>query len=151
MPERASKPRFEGRQDGTGKVNRLAMAESAMRVVLAFHEAFNRHDLDGMARLLSSDCVLESAAPAPGGAACTGKEAVLQFWQGFFEQQPDARLEIEEVYGFGERGVMRWKRQQAGGDGYLRGAEIFRVKDDLICEQHSYVKGSYGQDIDPVE
>jgi len=128
-----------------GKVNRLAMAESAMRVILEFSEAFNRHDLPGMARLLSSECLLDSAVPAPGGTAYTGKEAVMQFWQGFFEQHPQARLEIEEIFGFGERGVLRWKRRQAGTAGYLRGAEIFRVKNDLICEQHSYVKGSYAQ------
>ncbi len=134
-----------------GKVNRLAMAESALRVILEFHEASNRHDLDGMARLMSSDCILDSAAPAPGGTMYAGKDAILQFWQGFFEQHPQARLEIEEIFGFGERGVLRWKRRQAGAAGYLRGVEIFRVKDDLICEQHSYVKGSYEQELAPAE
>jgi ketosteroid isomerase-like protein len=47
-----------------------------MRVVLAFNEAFNRHDVAGMMQLMSDDCVFEYTAPAPDGTVYAGKEAI---------------------------------------------------------------------------
>jgi hypothetical protein len=44
---------------------RMARLESGVRVVLAFNEAFNRHDVAGMMRLMSDDCVgVTSARPS---------------------------------------------------------------------------------------
>ena len=44
---------------------RMSRIESAIRIVLDFYEAFNRHDVAGMSKLLSDDCVIESASPLP--------------------------------------------------------------------------------------
>ena len=52
---------------------RMSRLESAMRVVLAFHEAFNRHDVAGMMALVSDDCVFENPEPTPAGAVYAGK------------------------------------------------------------------------------
>jgi ketosteroid isomerase-like protein len=123
---------------------RMARLESAMRVVLAFNEAFNRHDVAGMMQLMSDDCVFENTAPAPDGTAYTGKEAVTQFWQGFFRDSPHARISIEEIFGMGNRCIMRWRYEWIDADGnagHVRGVDIFQVKHGLICEKLSYVKG----------
>lgn len=123
---------------------RLSKFESAVRVVLAFNEAFNRHDVAAMMQLMSNDCIFENTAPAPDGTLYSGKEAIAQFWQEFFSQSPQARIEIEEVFGFGERCVMRWRYKwadEAGEKGHVRGVDIFRVRNGLICEKLSYVKG----------
>ncbi|MCB0242507.1 MAG: nuclear transport factor 2 family protein, partial [Anaerolineae bacterium] len=69
---------------------RLAKLETAMRVVLAFNEALNRHDVDDMMQLVTSDSVFENTAPAPDGTRFAGKEAVADFWHGFFEASPQA-------------------------------------------------------------
>ena len=124
--------------------SRLSKFESAVRVVLAFNEAFNRHDVAAMMQLMSDDCIFENTAPAPDGTVYAGKEAVTQFWQDFFSKSPQARIEIEEVFGFGERCVMRWRYtwvDEVGGKGHVRGVDIFRVRNGLICEKFSYVKG----------
>ena len=55
---------------------RMSKVESGVRVVLAFSEAFNRHDVTAMVELVTDDCVLEQAAPAPDGANHTGKDAL---------------------------------------------------------------------------
>ena len=118
---------------------RMSKIESAIRVVLDFNEAFNRHDVTGMMRLMSDDCVFENTDPAPDGTVYSGKEVVTQFWQDFFRESPRAHIEIEEIFGFGRRRVMRWKYNWV--DGHMRGVDIFQVKDDLITEKFSYVKG----------
>ncbi len=59
----------------------MSRVEEAIRAVLAFNEAFNRHDVAGMMALMSEDCVFENTAPAPDGTLYSGKEAVTQFWR----------------------------------------------------------------------
>jgi predicted SnoaL-like aldol condensation-catalyzing enzyme len=122
----------------------MSKLESALRVVLEFYEAFNHHDVAGMMQLMSDDCILENSEPAPDGAVFSGKEAVSRFWQGFFREPPHAHIEIEEIFGLGERCIMRWRygwEDRGGEKGHIRGVDIFRVKNDSICEKLSYVKG----------
>lgn len=88
---------------------RMSKLESGVRVVIEFNEAFNRHDVAGMMQLMSDDCIFENTDPAPDGAVFSGKEVVTQFWQNFFRQSPQALIEIEEIFGLGERCIMRWK------------------------------------------
>jgi steroid delta-isomerase-like uncharacterized protein len=115
-----------------------------MRVVLAFHEALNQHDVAGMMALMSDDCVFEDTTPAPDGTVYAGKEAVTQFWQDFFRASPQAHIKAEEMFGSGERCVMRWRYSWVdaqGEEGQVRGVDLFRVRDGLIREKLSYVKG----------
>jgi len=119
----------------------MARIESALRAVLEFTDALNRHDVAGMMRRVSETCVFESAGPPPDGAVYSGKEAIARFWQDFFRESPAARVEIEEAFGFGERCVLRWKWHGIPGGGHLRGVGLFREKDGLIGEVFFYVKG----------
>jgi ketosteroid isomerase-like protein len=123
---------------------RMSRLEAATRVVLEFNQAFNRHDVAGMMQLMSDDCVFENTHPAPDGTVSAGKEAVTQFWQVFFRESPQAHLEIEEIFGFGERCIVRWRYDwvdAAGKKGHVRGVDIFRVRSGSIREKLSYVKG----------
>lgn len=123
---------------------RMTRLETAIRIVLEFNEAFNRHDVAGMMRLMSDDCVFENTNPAPDGTVYSGKDAVTQFWQDFFRESPQAHIEIEEIFSLGLRCVMRWKYtwvDAAGKKGRVRGVDIFKIKDGLISEKLSYVKG----------
>jgi len=123
---------------------RMSRFESGVRTVLAFNEAFNRHDVAGMMGLMSEDCVFENTSPAPDGTVYKGKKAVTNFWQDFFRESPQAHIEIEEIFGLGFHVVMRWRYEwvdAAGIKGHVRGVDIFKFKDGLICEKLSYVKG----------
>jgi hypothetical protein len=78
----------------------------------------------------------------PPTALCT--RVVTQFWQDFFRESPHAHIEIEEIFGFGIRCIMRWRYEWVdvtGKKGYVRGVDIFQVKNGSICEKLSYVKG----------
>lgn len=124
---------------------RMKKIETALRVVLDFNDAFNQHDAAGMMALMTDDCVFENTDPAPDGTLYAGKEAVTRFWQDFFRQSPQAHIEIEEAFGLGnQRCVMRWRYSwvdASGASGHVRGVDIFKVRDGLICEKLSYVKG----------
>jgi steroid delta-isomerase-like uncharacterized protein len=122
----------------------MSKIELATRLVLAFNEAFNRHDVARMMALMSEDCVYEHNAPAPDGTQYLGKESISQFWQDFFRDSPEAHIEIEEIFGLGMHCIMRWRcdwEDEPGKKGHIRGVDIFKLKDGLICEQLSYVKG----------
>ncbi len=123
---------------------RMSKIESAARIVLEFNQAFNRHDVAAMMSLMSEDCVFENTAPAPDGTTYKGKEEVAKFWQEFFRQSPQARIEIEEIFSAGMRCVMRWTYHwidPEGNKGHVRGVDIFQVKNGYITEKFSYVKG----------
>jgi predicted SnoaL-like aldol condensation-catalyzing enzyme len=123
---------------------RMSRLETAIRIVLEFNEAFNRHDVAQMMQLMSDDCLFENTAPAPDGAVYLGKAAVTQFWQNFFHESPQAHIEIEEIFGLGLRCIMRWRYEwveAAGQKGHVRGVDIFRVEHGSIREKRSYVKG----------
>ncbi len=123
---------------------RMAQVESAMRTVLAFNQACNRHDVAAMMQLLTDDCVFEHFSPPPDGTRYTGKASIRQFWHDFFRAAPQAQIEAEEVSGLGLRCVMRWKYRwvdAAGAPAYVRGVDLIQVRNGLICEMLSYVKG----------
>jgi predicted SnoaL-like aldol condensation-catalyzing enzyme len=122
----------------------MSRLESGMRLVLDFNEAFNRHDVAGMMLLTSDDCKFENTAPGPDGTVYSGKEAIAQFWQEFFQESPQAHIEIEDISSLGARCIMRWRYDwvdATGKKGHVRGVDLFQVKGGLISEKLSYVKG----------
>ena len=123
---------------------RLSRIENAMRVVIEFNEAFNRHDVAAMMHLMSDDCVFENTYPSPDGTTYSGKEAVTKLWQDFFRDSPHAHIDIEEIFGLGNRCIMRWKYSWVDDDGkqgHVRGVDVFLVRDGYIQQKLSYVKG----------
>ena len=123
---------------------RMSKIESGVRIVLEFNEAFNRHDVAWMMQLMSDDCVFENTDPSPDGSLYAGKETVARFWHDFFLASPQAHIEVEEIFGLGLRCVARWRYDwvdAAGKKGHVRGVDLFKLKDGLICEKLSYVKG----------
>lgn len=125
---------------------RMSKFESSMRVVLAFNEAFNRHDVDGMMVLMSEDCIFENTSPAPDGTVYEGRAAVRAYWDDLFRESPEAHIKIEEIFSLGERCVMLWRRSWVDPQGearHVRGVDVFHVRNELIGEKLSYVKGAW--------
>lgn len=123
---------------------RLTRIEAGVRVVIAFNDAFNRHDVAAMMQLVTDDCVFENTTPAPDGTRYVGKPAFTQFWLDFFRASPHAHIQIEEIFSLGVRCVMRWRYEWVdaeGKPGHVRGVDVFQFKNGLICAKLSYVKG----------
>lgn len=123
---------------------RMARIEIGMRLLLAYRDAFNRHEVAAILDLFSADCCFESADPAPLGTTITGQTALEEYLLNFFRTYPQVHIQIEEVFALGLRGVMRWKLTWVAEDGQAqirRGMDLFQIKNERICEKLTYIKG----------
>ena len=118
--------------------------ESTLTTIRRFNDAFNRHDVEAIMALMTDDCVFENTSPAPDGERYEGQQAIRAFWQRFFAGTPSARFETEDMFASGDRCTVRWRYTWAEADGtpgYVRGVDVFRVRDGKVAEKLSYVKG----------
>ena len=121
----------------------LTEAQTTRMVIDRFNEAFNQHDADAVAQLLTDDTVFEDTSPAPDGRRIEGMPAVVAFWRGWFARNPDAVFEAEDVIVSGDRAVVRWvyRKVRSGEPWHLRGVDVFTVRDGKVAAKLAYVKG----------
>ena len=119
-------------------------AAEVERVVLAFTDATNRHDVDQMLALVSDDVVFEGTTP-PDGMRIEGDNAALRaLWEGIFRDSPNAIVETEELITCGDRctALLRYVFDaEHPSHGHVRAVDVIRVADGKITEKLSYVKG----------
>lgn len=116
----------------------------AATTALAFNAALNAGDLEAAQALLADDTVYENTYPAPDGTRLEGKAAVGAFWAEFLRASRAPHIEPEEVLACGDRVVLRWRYAwltPAGQPQHIRGVDVFKIRDGLIVEKLSYVKG----------
>lgn len=122
----------------------MSTTQPAAEVVARFNAALNARDVEAMLRLTTPDSVFENTHPPPDGARYVGQAALRAFWQAFFNNATEARIEVEDLVALGDRCVMRWRYHwvnPAGEAGHIRGIDLYTVRDGLIAEKLSYVKG----------
>ncbi len=113
-------------------------------VIGRFGAAWEAWDLDAIMALMSEDAVFESTGPAPDGVRIEGAAAVRAEWEGMFRDTRDAEFRFEEAFVSGDRATARWRfswTNDEGSRGHVRGADVMRVRDGLVVEKYSYVKG----------
>ncbi|MBM3940425.1 MAG: nuclear transport factor 2 family protein [SAR202 cluster bacterium] len=121
----------------------MATEADGIRIVERFNDVFNTHDVDAIMGFFTDDCLFESISPAPDGSRAQGQAEVRAFWDSFFRDNPTAYFETEELFGASDRYVVRWRftwRGTDGGRGYVRGADIMRLRDGKVAEKLAYVK-----------
>ena len=108
-----------------------------------FNAAFNRHDPDAVAALLTEDTVFEDTSPAPDGQRIEGKAGVAAYWRAWFARNPDAQFEAEETIVSGDRAIVRWvyRKMRNGQPWRLRGVDVFTIRDGKVAAKLAYVKG----------
>ena len=117
--------------------------QATRKAIDTFNDAFNRHDADALAALLTDDTIFEDTSPAPDGRRIEGKAAVIEHWRGWFARNQDARFEAEEIIVSGSRAVVRWvyRKVRDGQPWHLRGVDVFTVRDGRVAAKLAYVKG----------
>jgi ketosteroid isomerase-like protein len=123
--------------------NAATSDQRTRRVIDRFNEAFNRHDADALALVLTDDTVFEDTSPPPDGRRIEGKAAVLEFWRQWFSHNTEAVFDAEEVIVSGDRAVVRWvyRKPRNGQPWHLRGVDIFTVRGERVAAKLAYVKG----------
>jgi ketosteroid isomerase-like protein len=111
---------------------------SALAAVERFNAAFDARDVDAIMTTMTADCVFEDTSP-PDGERHVGAAAVRAAWEEFFAASPRAAFTEEEVLEAGDHVVVRWRYEYTGG--HVRGVDLFTVRDGLVAEKRSYVKG----------
>lgn len=117
--------------------------DETLEVVEEFHDAFNRQDIDAVMALMTGDCVFENTVLPPDGARHEGQAAVRAAFIEFFNTSPGALFETERVLAGVDHVVVCWRYQWSnpGGDGHVRGVDVFTLRNGKIAEKLSYVKG----------
>jgi len=121
------------------------MDDEARDTIQRFHDALNRRDLDALGDLITDDCVFDATSPAPDGTRHVGRQAVLEACRVFFAESPAAHFEMEEMFGAGDRVVVRFTgRGRHTGSLYgesptatdvtITGITIYRFEDGAIAE-----------------
>jgi ketosteroid isomerase-like protein len=113
-------------------------------VVERFGAAWEAWDLDAVMALMADDAVFESTGPAPDGVRLEGRDAIRAEWASMFTGTQDAEFRFEEAFVSDDRATARWVfswTNDDGSRGHVRGADVMRVRDGLIAEKLSYVKG----------
>lgn len=113
-------------------------------VVTRFNDALNAGDVEAMMRLTTEDTVFENTEPPPDGTRYAGQAAVRAFWERFFAGASAARIEVEDIFACGDRCAMTWTYRWTdhhGRSGHIRGVDVYRLREGLIAEKLSYVKG----------
>lgn len=121
----------------------MSTSDETRAVILAFHDAFNTHDVDAIMALMTDDVVFDDAT-GPDGEAYIGTEAVRGYWARFFASSPGAWFEPEDMFVADDRCGFAWRftfdKSKPDG-GHVRGVDFFRVRDGKVAEKFSYIKG----------
>jgi uncharacterized protein (TIGR03086 family) len=109
-----------------------------------FSAAFGSGDVDAIMALMTQDCVFEATGPAPDGERHEGAAEVRAMWEQLFGETHQPSFVEEDSFVSGDRAVLRWRFDWVGDDGapgHVRGVDVIRMRDGLVCEKLSYVKG----------
>ena len=111
------------------------------RTLARFNTAFGAADLDAAMALVTDDIVFDATSPSPDGQRQEGRDAVRAAWAEVMGT-PGMSFTEEESFVADDRAVVRWRYAWVGADpGHVRGIDLLRFRDGLVCEKLSYVKG----------
>ena len=117
---------------------------SRERLLQTFADAWNRHDVDALMSMMTSDCVFEaSTGNMIDGQRHEGQHAVRAAYAAVFEQYPDAHWGHARHFVIGDRGVSEWTFTGTLKDGKrveVTGCDLFTFRNGKIAIKNSFRK-----------
>ena len=113
-------------------------------VLKRFVAAWEAWDFEAIMDLMADEAFFESTGPAPDGRRLEGSAAIRAEWAAMFDGTRDAEFRFEEAFVCDDRATARWAfswTNPDGSRGHVRGADVMRIRDGLVVEKFSYVKG----------
>jgi taurine dehydrogenase small subunit len=114
------------------------------KMLVAFADAWNKHDVDALMSFMTPDGVFESSAGnTVNGERYEGQQAVRAAYASIFATYPDARWNNARHFVAGDRGVSEWTFTGTMKDGKrieVTGCDLFTFKNGKIALKNSYRK-----------
>lgn len=114
------------------------------RLLEAFSDAWNRHDVDALMSMMTTDCVFEaSGGNVVDGERHEGQRAVRAAYAAVFEQYPNAHWGDARHFVAGDRGVSEWTFTGTLKDGRrveVTGCDVFTFRNGKIAIKNSFRK-----------
>jgi ketosteroid isomerase-like protein len=110
----------------------------------AFADAWNRHDVDALMSMMTTDCVFEaSGGNSVDGERHEGQTAVRAAYAAVFERYPDAHWGGARHFATGDRGLSEWTFTGTLKDGTrveVNGCDLFTFRNGKIAIKNSFRK-----------
>ena len=120
------------------------------RLLEAFADAWNRHDVEALMSMMTEDGVFEpSAGGSVNGERNEGQRAVRAAYEAVFSQYPDAHWANARHFVQGNRGVSEWTFTGTLNDGRrveVNGCDLFVFRDGKIAVKNSFRKNRLPQE-----
>ena len=114
------------------------------KLLAAFADAWNRHDVDGLMSMMTADGVFEaSGGNQADGERYEGQQAVRAAYASIFAQYPDAHWGNARHFVKGDRGVSEWTFTGTLKDGKrveVTGCDVFTFRSGKIAVKNSFRK-----------
>ncbi|HJW57945.1 MAG TPA: nuclear transport factor 2 family protein [Burkholderiaceae bacterium] len=115
-----------------------------VKLLQAFADAWNRHDIDALMACMTEDCVFEaSGGLEASGTRYVGRDAVRAGYVDVWSAFPDAHWGGARHFITGDRGVSEWTFTGTKADGSrveVNGCDLFTFRDGKISIKNSYRK-----------
>jgi ketosteroid isomerase-like protein len=117
--------------------------EATLALLTRFENGFNTRDVDALMADMTEDTVFEHVAPpAASFGRHEGQAAVRAVWESLDTHFPGFDLRAVDIFAFEDRGACQWTltwRLPEGGEGLIRGVDIFTIRDGKIAEKLTYM------------
>jgi ketosteroid isomerase-like protein len=123
-----------------------ADGQTAVKLLDNYAAAWNRHDLDGILSMMTSDCVMQLSAGLDScGTRFVGPDQVRIGINQVFAAIPDVVYNHPKHLISGDRGLTQWLLTGTGPDGPIEvhGCDLFTIREGKIAVKDSYRKHRY--------
>jgi steroid delta-isomerase-like uncharacterized protein len=118
--------------------------EVKLKLLQAFADAWNRHDIEALMACMTEDCVFDSSGGTEAcGTRYIGRDAVRAGYVDVWSVFPDAHWGGARHFIAGDRGVSEWMFTGTRADGSrveVNGCDLFTFRDGKIVVKNSYRK-----------
>lgn len=123
----------------------MLQRDETLRILTAWNEAWNAHDLEAVMSLLDDDVVFENWT----GAGVTGRENLRKAWAPWFANHGGFRFTTEDLF-VDEKAqrvlfqwTLEWPSMEKGLQGKperRRGVDVMHFRDGKIVRKYTYSK-----------
>jgi len=124
--------------------DRPAADRELEKLLEAFADAWNRHDVEALMSMMTEDGIFEASAGSNvNGERHEGPPSVRAAYAAVFAQYPDARWAKARHFVTGNRGVSEWTFTGTLNDGRrveVNGCDLFTFRNGKIAVKNSFRK-----------